>query len=150
MNNLSDNRIQSKCILEDKNGNLWVGTWNGLNVTKLPNSYNSASLRHTVFLNYKHSNVDLNSLSDSRIISLYEDFEGNIWIGTHGGGLNKVVFPKNNEISKLKFINFSERDGLSSSVIYGIEGDRNGNLWLSTNNGIIRFNYKSKSVRNYH
>lgn len=149
---LSDNRIQSNCIIEDKSGLLWIGTWNGLNCLVINENYSPDELKDKLFFHYKYNSSDLKSLSDSRIISLYEDPKGIIWIGTHGGGLNKMIkksFIEGNK-PELYFERYTEKDGLASNVIYGIQGDENGNLWLSTNKGLSKFNPETEVVRNYY
>ena len=141
---LSDNRIQSNCIVEDSKGNLWIGTWNGLNKLSLTDKkINSNSLK---FNRYENESNNPKSLSDSRITAIYEDADGQLWIGTHGGGLNKLIYEVDEKIS---FINYSKREGLASNVIYGILGDDSGNLWISTNDGLSRFDTKNEIFRNY-
>ena len=145
---LSSNQVQS-CILQDRNGNLWVGTWNGLN--KIPSDdvknalINPSSVKFQRY-NYKANNE--NSLSDERVISVFEDNEGNLWFGTYGGGLNMLTVEEQN-MPDGKFISYKIEDGLSSNIIYNIQGDNNGNLWLSTDNGLSMFDVKNKTFRNY-
>jgi ligand-binding sensor domain-containing protein/two-component sensor histidine kinase len=149
---LSDNRIQSNCIFEDTYGNLWIGTWNGLNKLLAKEKKLDSGNDGLKFIRYKSNSKNPNSLSDSRITAIYEDAFKRIWIGTHGGGLNKLVNnPESNlEMEETTFINFTEIEGLASDVIYGILGDENGNLWLSTNNGLSKFNPITETFRNYH
>lgn len=148
LKSISDNRIQSSCIIEDKLGHLWVGTWNGLNRLKI--SDNTKLLQKN---NFKYFNKE-NGLSENRIISIYEDLEISdslvLWIGTIGGGLNKFVMHTNGDsISEYKITNYTIDDGLPSNVVYGILGDLEGNLWLSTNNGISKFDPSLNDFRNY-
>lgn len=152
LTNISDSRIQSKCIIEDRFGNLWIGTWKGLNQITFNN--NSSDNFNSVKINkFLHIPGNTNSLSDNRVISLYEDKSKRskdsliIWVGTIGGGLNKLVFETNNWNYKVK--HFTEKDGLPNNVIYGILGDNDGNLWMSTNNGISKFNPFTKVFKNY-
>jgi ligand-binding sensor domain-containing protein/two-component sensor histidine kinase len=142
---LSDNRIQSNCIFEDSRGNLWIGTWNGLNKLVL----NGKNIESNSLKFYRYENESNNpfSLSDSRITAIYEDAEGQLWIGTHGGGLNRLVY--GNDEKEISFVNYSKREGLASNVIYGILGDDEGNLWISTNDGLSKFDIKNESFRNY-
>jgi ligand-binding sensor domain-containing protein/two-component sensor histidine kinase len=149
INSISDNQIQS-CIKEDRNGNLWVGTWNGLNKLDLSKVPNRPPFNKIVFNRYIHLADNLFSLSDNRVISIYEDKDGTLWFGTYGGGLNKL--PVNQQYLDSKtahFTNYSIKDGLTSNIIYCIVGDDEGNLWLSTDNGLSKFNPKTKIFRNY-
>src|SRR5690606_5440024 len=38
---------------------------------------------------YRNDSFDLFSISSNQISSIIEDFDGSLWIGTKGGGLNK-------------------------------------------------------------
>ncbi|WP_109831191.1 hybrid sensor histidine kinase/response regulator transcription factor [Reichenbachiella versicolor] len=60
-------------ILEDKNGYLWIGTYDGIN------RYDGYS-----FDVYRNNGRD-QILTSNRVRSLYQDDEGDIWIGTDEG-----------------------------------------------------------------
>jgi len=61
---------------------------------------------------YKHYGLD-EGLSQSQVLSLYQDEIGQMWIGTNGGGVN--IFD-----GKV-FAVLSTDNGLPSDIIYGIE-----------------------------
>jgi signal transduction histidine kinase/ligand-binding sensor domain-containing protein/DNA-binding response OmpR family regulator len=67
-----------RAILQDQNGDLWVGTSEGLDL--LDRSSNQ-------FHHYRHDPKDAATLPDSEILSLYEDQSGLVWIGTRVGGV---------------------------------------------------------------
>ncbi|KAB2880762.1 GHKL domain-containing protein [bacterium] len=120
-------------VVEDKKGLIWVGTQNGLN------EYNGKD-----FTVYRHVADNPNSLSHNTILSMYVDSANTLWIGTHGGGLNKF--------KDGIFTAYTQKDGLANNVVYGILEDAEGNLWLSTNRGLSRFNPKKTghdAFRNY-
>ncbi len=62
-------------ITEDKNGNIWIGTWNGGLYR-----YNKESEEFTRFLN---SSSDPINLTNDRIVQLLVDRNNNLWIGTN-------------------------------------------------------------------
>lgn len=66
-----------------------------------------------------------------------------LWIGTSGGGVNRM------DLKDDSFINYMEKDGLPNSVIYGILPDNSGNLWLSTNLGLSRMVLNNKREAAY-
>jgi signal transduction histidine kinase/ligand-binding sensor domain-containing protein/DNA-binding response OmpR family regulator len=106
-------------IIQDKKGNLWVGTNNGVAVFNIN--------KHTSIL-YQHTNVK-SSLSHNNIICLLEDNKGRIWVGTREG-LNLF-----NEQTK-SFQTFTMADGLPSNMILNILEDQYQTLWISTANGL--------------
>lgn len=147
-NSISNNLIQS-CLKEDKQGRLWIGTWDGLNVLQIKNS--SISDTNFKFISFKHNINDTASLSDNRVISIYEDKTGTLWFGTYGGGLNKLIV--SDEVPgriDAHFVHYSVKDGLASNIIYGILGDDQGYLWLSTDNGLSKFDPIKNTFRNYY
>ena len=74
MNCLSSDRVKS--VIVDSDGDLWVGTENGLN--KL--NYGTGE-----FIHYFHDPQNQNSISSNFITSICEDLNGNLWIGTWSG-----------------------------------------------------------------
>jgi signal transduction histidine kinase len=70
---------------------------------------------------------------DSTVLSIHQDRNADLWIGTFGHGLVQVdgTGPSLREIR--------QKDGLPSDVVYGILEDADGHLWLSTNAGITEF-----------
>lgn len=125
------------CLYYDQNENkLWIGLNNG--------GVNCLNLNDNTIKQYKKQKSNsANSLSNNTVTCIYDDGEGNLWIGTRGG-LNK--FNKKTE----KFEHYFEKDGLPNDYIYGILGDNNKNLWISTNNGLSKFNPQEKIFRNYY
>ena len=148
---LSDNTIQSNGILIDRRRQLWVGTWNGLNRLDLSTAGDFASGSQAKFIRYLHDPANPNSLSDNRVIALFEDPDSTrqiLWVGTHGGGLNRLLLIDGTS-GEVKITHYSENDGLPDDVIYGILGDETGNLWLSSNYGISKFNRATRTFSNY-
>ena len=72
-------------------------------------------------------------LSSRNVFSIHEDKYGYIWVGTWGGGLNRLN-PKNNEIQI-----FNEDSGLPDNTIFGILPGVENDLWLSSYNGLFQF-----------
>lgn len=60
--------------------------------------------------------------------SLYEDSRGVLWIGTYGGGLNRI---ENGEVT-----HYDESNGLFDDTVSCILVDRTGQMWLGGNRGI--------------
>ena len=110
------------CMLQDSRGFMWFGTRDGLN------RYDGYT-----FTIYKNDPTKPYSISNNIINDLIEDTDGNIWIGTWGGGLNK--FDRNTE----SFISY-KHDGtrpasLSNDLINSICMDSHQILWVGTEGG---------------
>jgi diguanylate cyclase (GGDEF)-like protein len=106
-----------RAIIEDRQGNIWVGTEKGLVV-----------LTGARFENAKvYTTRD--GLPHDTVLDLHEDAEGVLWIGTYGGGLARF--------QDGRFAAFKKSDGLFNDVIYKILEDGRGRFWLSSNKGIF-------------
>jgi hypothetical protein len=121
-------------LLEDKSGKLWIGIENGgLNLIDL-NSFHEDKV---VFHHYHFNPLDINSLSNNSIYSLYEDRDGGIWIGTHADGINYY------HALKEKFVHIKqEPNNLNSlsSIFVNVFYEEGDLLWIGTNYGLNVFN----------
>ena len=140
-NSLPNNII--RCLFEDSKGNIWVGTGDGL--SKLGPS--EALKRRPEFITYKSKPKDPNSISHNYILAIHEDQNGNLWIGTFGGGLNKFIPSGAGQAGH--FERFTTKDGLPNDVVKGILEDDKGCLWLATNKGLSRFDPAKKTFTNF-
>lgn len=127
-NSLSNNEVKSIC--EDQEGNIWIGTLDGLNAYNPLND----SYKH-----FKYDPLDLHSLSHNHIQSLLEDRDGNLWIGV-GDGFNTTgsicMLERNSE--KFTCYNpYSEKP--LYEIIFAIIEDHLGLIWFATSNGIKSF-----------
>ena len=76
------------------------------------------------------------ALSNDIVLSLAER-EGQLWIGTDGGGIN-ILTPETGEISQLEYIPGRENYSLPANSILCLHNDHNNNIWAgSTCNGLI-------------
>jgi len=118
------------CILQDHQGFMWFGSFDGLNKY---DGYN--------FTTYRHSHDDNKSIMSNSIRSFYEDQEGNIWIATMLG-LSQYDKQKDH------FINYTTDNGynLENYDSWNVFRDSRGNVWIGTRGkGLILFD----PVKNY-
>ena len=170
-NNLTQR--EAICLVDDGEGNLWIGGWDGL--TRLPkNKFETAK---------PHSFNEKNGLPQSLVLCGLHDGEGNLWFGTNSGGLVKLSdqhtysfslpykFRGNNNMDAAVdsqnhiWIN-SQDDGLeeifregenwyrfkhkfnsTESTPRSIAVDPNGHLWVSHVNGYL-FRYSVQHGKN--
>jgi len=105
-------------LLEDKNGNLWIGTYGG-GVCK----YDGVSFTHF---------TEKEGLGSNVVVSILEDKSENIWFGTLGGGVCKY--------DGKTFTHFTEKEGLGSNFVNCIIEDHSGNLWIGTaDRGVTKY-----------
>ncbi|MCW3093955.1 MAG: response regulator [Ferruginibacter sp.] len=125
-NNFLRYQINAKYVLEDRQHQLWVGTYHdGLGL------FNKKSKAFTYFRN---NDKDNNSISNDNVSVIFEDSKKQLWIGTVGGGLN--LFDKLTG----KFRRFTKdiqgnTNSLASNTVFSLAEDTAGNLWIGTENG---------------
>jgi len=131
----------TQCLYKDSQGIFWKGVKNGLVKMVLDNS---GQIQAVTF--YQSNPQDLASLNNNSVSSCLDDPaepDSYLWVGTKGGGLNKLNKKTGN------FEHFTTKDGLADNVVYGILADDNNKLWLSTNRGLSQFNPVEKTFENY-
>jgi ligand-binding sensor domain-containing protein len=105
-NGLNDDFVYR--VIEDSNGNIWIGTHRGVNI------YDGISWR-----GYTQDD----QLIDNWITVIKEDSKGNIWIGTIKG---LSVFDGKS------WVNYTQENGLADNIVQAIHEDQNGNIWIGT------------------
>ena len=115
----------------DTNGNLWVGTTDGL-----------AHLDRGAFVfdDYRNDPLDSNSLSNNHVACLFESRAKVLWVGTSGGGasrfkLNRSWFPqyRSNPEKPLP-------QRLPHDSIWSMAPANAKNLWIGTESGLTLWN----------
>ncbi len=138
-----------RAIHQDAAGVLWIGTGDGGLNRMDPAAGGSARSATGPFRNYRHEPGNPTSLSSDDVLSILEDRAGNLWVGTHGGGLNRFLPGPSGDPASGSFRHYVEEDGMPSNVVYGILEDEPGRIWMSTNRGLSRFDPPTESFRNY-
>ena len=133
---LSHNSI--RCLLQDRTGNIWIGTFaGGINVF-----YNGSN-------NFAQIGEQIGTtagLSHRVVSALVNNGNNQFWIGTEGGGLN--FYDKNKNIFKTYSLG-NKADGFKGSDIKSLVKDDKGNLWVGAFDGLLYFNTKDHSQHIY-
>ncbi|HTP12973.1 MAG TPA: two-component regulator propeller domain-containing protein, partial [Bacteroidota bacterium] len=126
------------CLLEDRQGFVWIGTLrDGLA------RYNKRSKTFEVF---KHQPGDPTSISNRSITTVLQTRDGTIWVGTRGG------FNRFNESEKnfTRFVNDpADPNSLSDDGIECLYEDDDGSIWIGTTGGLNRFDRTTGRFRRY-
>lgn len=115
-----DQNNQIRSIIKRKKGGFWVGTYGGGVFAFDPKTERFERL------NYDHG--------DDRILSLYEDENELLYVGTHFGGLD-IVDIKNARVRHFNVKNNTFPDNQIESIFR----DSNGNTWVGTWSGLLVF-----------
>ena len=91
-----------------------------------------------------HYNTDTNpALSGDDVSDLVFDTSNVLWLGTLGGGLNRLDLDSNSVHV------FTRNDGLPNNLIASISTDRENHLWVGTYNGLARMDKGNFRFHNY-
>ncbi|WP_020533144.1 hybrid sensor histidine kinase/response regulator transcription factor [Flexithrix dorotheae] len=137
---ISGNYIRT--TLEDSNRNFWVGTSNGLCLY---------DREKDAFIRVKRDSLNLQNQNELGILSLAEDNQGNLWVGS-GVGLYQI--PRDN-FRKLIHFNELVRNGEKKPeniAINHIFTEKNGFIWIGSSQGLYRINldaFGKYKVRKY-
>ncbi len=116
-------------VMQDYEGQIWVGTWNGV----------SRMIRNAGFSTLSHDPENPNfSLSNPRVRAIYEMPDGTLLIGTDGG-LN-VLDPSSGRIQVHQ--HSSENGSISDDSVWGI-ASASDEVWLTTSEGLNVWNLQT-------
>ncbi len=135
---LSSDQINT--LYEDDKGTLWIGTGgNGLC------SFNqqTGTFRRYPYIYNQFNTPNNNALDDASVVSIYEDKQGTLWIGTVMGGLNKF----NQETGTFT----SYQNQLPGfTFVTNIFEDSKGHLWAGTLlGGLFLFDRKTNTAKKF-
>ena len=121
---ISNNYIYSLC--EDYNGNIWIGTNNGIDIYRYNND---------VFQHLKKENSAYKVLAEkTTAIALSKD--SSIWIGTTSGLSHIIINSESSIVSIMTYQFGNGKLNVSGSLINHLLEDSKSNLWISSNDGV--------------
>jgi ligand-binding sensor domain-containing protein len=139
-------QVSVNSILQTRDGFLWLTTYGGL--------VRYDGLRFQVF-----NTGNTKGLRTSRLIGLFEDREGNLWITTEGQGLTRYkdgdftssttadglargdvsYIYQDREFKDEAFTSYASATGMVGREVFCIYEDRQHQLWLGTDAGLVSY-----------
>ena len=133
---LSSNSVFS--LLLDNQGNLWVGTADGLDELKKG--------QHE-FQRFLHIPGNPTSLSANTVLQIIQSANGNYWVGTQNGGLD--VLNQKGKVIRIFKHEPGHSHSLSSNDVRAILEDRAQRIWVGTINGLDLLDRQTGTFRIY-
>ena len=120
------------CFFQDRDGFLWVGTFDGLN------RYDGSQ-----FIKFKHNRSNPNSLLHNTVHDLCEDRQGNIWMVVDNG---VSCYEK----ATGRFRNYTVANERAFGFCTNILCDRNGDIWFTSRSvGLFRYSTKTGKIQHF-
>ncbi len=138
-----------RAMLEDRERNLWIGSFNGLSVLPASGRANTASqLNTTKWVNFENAGTGYPSLKVGPVRALAEANNGNIWIGGFQSGVH--YWDKASAAFTSYIHNPDDANSLSSDEILTLHEDQSGQLWIGTfGGGLNRLDPKTGVITRY-
>lgn len=164
--------ISVRHIMSDKEGSLWISTYRKYGVVKVERDgtisnfgRNSGLPSNTVYFTYELSDGTIAVSMDAglliidkqgeilqtygveqgiseRILSVFEDEDGTIYLGTDGSGIYLISAE-----DKSILAHYDTESGLNSDVVTVITKGKEG-IWIGTDNGLCFLNESFRSISN--
>jgi signal transduction histidine kinase/ligand-binding sensor domain-containing protein/CheY-like chemotaxis protein/AraC-like DNA-binding protein len=132
---ISSNIVYS--IVEEKPNTLWFGTRGG-------GIYRYNPIAKEIEEQVQANANDKNRLCNNDVLSLYFDKQEQLWVGT-SGGLNRLFL----QSKPYRIQYYTQHERLPNNTIHGILEDSASNIWLSTNRGLVMFDRKNNTFKNF-
>ena len=140
-------------IFQDRKGNLWLISFTGMldvipaaELTKRPGQTNII-----------HVLGEINKITgdqQTRCLSILEDAEGYLWIGTDDYGVLRCLpefSGKGISLGNLSWMHkeTNKNKSLGDNTVYSIFRDKAGSIWIGTNNGVSIFHRNKENFNLY-
>ncbi|MDX2067147.1 MAG: two-component regulator propeller domain-containing protein [Haliscomenobacter sp.] len=119
--------VAATAMYQDKQGFLWIGTWNGL---YRYDGYNLKKFKLTI--------TSPDEIKGEKIIALYEDREAYLWVGTENTGLYRL--DRTTEKFKVYQHDHNQKNSLLDNRVGSIFQDDQGKIWVGTGRGLCVLN----------
>ncbi len=138
--NLQSLSYNSRNLLVDNNGFLWLASSRGGGLTKF-------DPKTELFEYYKYSNADPNSLSSNFLNCIFQDKQGVIWIGTKHKGIERFA---GNSVFFVNYQNELYKGNRSLRKIKTILREDNDLIWAGMNKrDLLKIDTHTLNIKKY-
>ena len=145
-------------IFIDSKERYWVGSWGGglalySKEMKLLGKYNKNVLANSDTISSSTNSSSTrskiqSSLKSNMVQTIFEDSDGDIWVGSNGGGL-ALFIPETNSF-KSYLVDKTKADSISHNRIWSIVEQQPGILWIATSDGLNKFDKNTETFTRYY
>lgn len=131
-------------LYQDKDQNLWIAT-EGWGLSILPN-------QTSPFIKYQLEEENEKSLSHNHVRALIKENNGYIWVGTLGGGIDKMQYTSEGRWEKVANINQSDPKykTLPSNEVIDMIQSKDGNIWVGmVGQGLVKLDPENSSIKTH-
>lgn len=132
---LMDDRILT--LMLDRHGVMWIGTRSGLDRWRAD--------RHA-FAHFSRDGAEADG-GGHQVSQVIEDPDGNLWVGTHDAGLERVD-PDGSVLERFRH-DARQPTSLGNDDVHAILEDQSGHLWVGTADGLDLLNRSSGQFSHY-
>jgi signal transduction histidine kinase/DNA-binding response OmpR family regulator/streptogramin lyase len=122
-------------MMEDDKGYLWMGTkGGGVLVSHTSIRGHPETYKNLYFDVYQNDPHDTSSLSNNFVYTIIQDSQKKVWIGTYGGGINKVLSRNSDKLTCKRIT--TENSSLSNNHVRYLFEDSHKRIWVATTFGL--------------
>jgi ligand-binding sensor domain-containing protein/HPt (histidine-containing phosphotransfer) domain-containing protein len=120
-------------VMIDSNGALWVASdGGGIAIFEKNDRYPQGR-----FINHKYEPGRASSLNSNQVRTVYEDRNGDVWVGNYPGGIN--YFNRASAGITSFTHDQSDKASISHSAVLAVREDHLGNFWVGTDGGGLNY-----------
>ncbi|GGF31013.1 hybrid sensor histidine kinase/response regulator transcription factor [Echinicola rosea] len=127
------------CLYGDDNGNLWIGTGEGIQVITTKGDT----------LNMKATTTPNVGLSDANVLCFEKGPYGNVWAGTRNGGLTIIPasnFLRTQHLDTKWYLPKSDGSSVFNRTVASLKLAQDGKMWIGTSTGVNVVNPKGDPI----
>ncbi|NTU79699.1 MAG: GAF domain-containing protein [Chloroflexales bacterium] len=122
-------------VIEDQPGAIWIGTEDA-GLSRLDRATGH-------FTHFPSDPADYTSPGSNSVAILFVDSGGTLWAAVWNSGLDRF------DSASGTFTHYTPEAGLLTAKINAIQEDAAGNLWLSSNQGLTKFDPRSRATEHF-